>query len=58
MKWLVPKPIRILIRIEPDWNVNIGVNVLPVFRASIRIEPDWNVNNTRTEGIAPLFRLE
>ena len=34
----------ILIRIEPQWNVNIKGGSIRKFRHNIRIEPQWNVN--------------
>ena len=33
-----------MIRIEPDWNVNLLDTHLAELQALIRIEPDWNVN--------------
>ena len=48
-----------LIRIEPDWNVNLFLKVssLPQ-QLIIRIEPDWNVNTRfETSFVIPL-RLE
>ena len=31
------------IRIEPDWNVKLKLDLSGVAMQSIRIEPDWNV---------------
>ena len=33
-----------IIRIEPDWNVNLSKLHFRIFQGLIRIEPDWNVN--------------
>ena len=37
--------VAFLIRIEPDWNVNLTLTVGSGRILTIRIEPDWNVND-------------
>ena len=33
-----------LIRISPDWNVNVQTQIPTYTQQDIRISPDWNVN--------------
>ncbi len=32
--------------IEPHWNVNLKLSILPTFSSLALIEPHWNVNYT------------
>ena len=38
------------IRIKPDWNVKIYLQVDYLFCFQIRIKPDWNVKKFNNEG--------
>ena len=37
----------VFIKIYPEWNVNIKVDLLKVYVLKIKIYPEWNVNVTR-----------
>ncbi len=41
---LLPTDFGILIKIYPEWNVNLNSNLLPTSIIVIKIYPEWNVN--------------